>query len=85
MSGETLLMVLLLYGYGLRLMECQRLRVIDVDSEQHQIIVRDSKGMHDGTTLLPVTLELSLQAQLQAVASWLHTIVSQTYPPIAAV
>jgi site-specific recombinase XerD len=65
-SGETLLMAQLLYGCGLRLMECLRLRVKDVDFEQHQIIVRDPKGMHDRTIMLPVTLELSLQAQLQA-------------------
>ena len=62
MSRETLLMVQLLYDCGLRLMECLRLRVKDVDFEQHQIIVRDPKGMHDRTTMLPVTLELSLQA-----------------------
>jgi integron integrase len=67
LSGETLLMTQLLYGSGLRLMECLRLRVKDVDFEQHQIIVRDPKGMHDRTTMLPVSLELSLQAQLQAV------------------
>lgn len=67
MSEETLLMAQLLYGCGLRLMECLRLRVKDVDFEQHQIIVRDPKGMHDRTTMLPVTLELSLKAQLQAV------------------
>ena len=66
MSGETLLMAQLLYGCGLRLMEWLRLRVKDVDFEQHQIVVRDPKGMHDRTTMLPVTLELSLQAQLQA-------------------
>jgi integrase len=67
MSIETLLLAQLLYGCGLRLMECLRLRVKDVDFEQHQIIVRDPKGMHDRTTMLPVTFELSLQAQLQAV------------------
>ena len=67
MRGETLLMAQLLYGSGLRLMECLRLRVKDVDFEQHQIMVRDPKGMHDRTTMLPVTLKLSLQAQLQAV------------------
>jgi len=39
----------------------------DVDFDQHQIMVRDPKGMHDRTTVLPVTLELSRQAQLQAV------------------
>jgi site-specific recombinase XerD len=67
MSGETILMAQLLYGSGLRLMECLRLRVKDVDFEQHQIMVRDPKGMHDCTTMLPVTLKLPLQAQLQAV------------------
>ena len=67
MSGETLLMAQLLYGSGLRLMECLRLRVKDVDFEQHRIMVRDPKGMHDRATMLPETLKLSLQAQLQAV------------------
>jgi site-specific recombinase XerD len=53
MRGETLLMAQLLYGCGLRLMECFRLQVKDVDFEQHQIVVRDPKGMHDRTTMLP--------------------------------
>jgi integrase len=52
MSGENLLMTQLLVGSGLRLMECLRLRVKDVDFEQHQIIVRDPKGMHDRTTMI---------------------------------
>jgi len=67
MRGETLLMVQLSYGSGLRLMECLRLLVKDVGFEQPQIMVRDPKGMHDRITRLPVTLDLSLQAQLQAV------------------
>jgi site-specific recombinase XerD len=53
MSGETLFMAQLLYGCDLRLTECLRLRVKDVDFEQHQIMVRDPKGMHDRTTMLP--------------------------------
>ena len=48
MSGETLLVAQLLYGCGLRLMECLRLRVKDVDFEQHQIIVRAPKGINVG-------------------------------------
>jgi hypothetical protein len=40
---------------------------IDVDFDQHQIMVRDPKGMHVRTTVRPVTLEQSLQAELQAV------------------
>ena len=44
MSGKYKLMARLLYGSGLRLMECMRLRVKDLDFGQHQIIVRDGKG-----------------------------------------
>jgi len=62
MSQETLLMAQLLYINGLRLMECLRLLVKDVGSEQRQIKVRDPKGIHDRTTMLTVTLKLSLQA-----------------------
>jgi hypothetical protein len=41
MSGKYRLMTRLLYGSGLRLMECMRLRVKDIDFGQHQIIIRD--------------------------------------------
>lgn len=44
MSGRTRLMAKLLYGSGLRLAECVRLRVKDLDFAQHQILVRDGKG-----------------------------------------
>ncbi len=47
MSGVNLLMAGLLYGAGLRVMECLRLRVKDVDLENHQILVRDGKGQKD--------------------------------------
>ncbi|MFA6318924.1 MAG: integron integrase, partial [Elusimicrobiota bacterium] len=47
MSGETALMAALLYGSGLRLMECVRLRVKDVDLESRRIMVRDGKGGKD--------------------------------------
>ncbi|GEM_PF-2160747 len=50
MSGETLMMAQLLYGCGLRLMASLRLRVRDVDFNQHQIMARDPRGMHDSTT-----------------------------------
>lgn len=67
MRRETLLMAQFLYGCGLHLMECLCLRLKDIDFEQHQVIVCNSKGTHDRTTMLPVTLELSLQAKLQTV------------------
>jgi len=59
------LMAKLLYGSGLRLMECVRLRVKDVDFDQHQIIVRDGKGGKDRDTLLPDSLYASLRRQLR--------------------
>jgi site-specific recombinase XerD len=56
MSGIHLLMARLLYGSGMRLMECVRLRVKDLDLEYRQIAVRDAKGAHDRYTLLPASL-----------------------------
>ena len=53
MNGANLLMAGLLYGAGLRLMECLRLRVKDIDFETHQILVRDGKGRKDRVTILP--------------------------------
>ena len=53
MRGKTRLMARLLYGSGLRLMECLRLRVKDIDFGNHQIIVRDGKGEKDRVTVLP--------------------------------
>ena len=52
MVGKPRLMARLLYGSGLRLMECLRLRVKDIDFNNHQIIVRDGKGEEDRVTVL---------------------------------
>jgi integron integrase len=57
----------LLYGSGLRLMECLRLRVKDVDFAMSQIIVRDGKGAKDRITMLPQTLRRPLQKHLERV------------------
>jgi site-specific recombinase XerD len=53
MSGETLSMAQLLYGCGLRLMECLHLRVKDIDFDQSQIIVREGKGEKDRAATRP--------------------------------
>ena len=58
------LMAGLLYGSGLRLMECVRLRVKDVDFELAQITVRDTKGGKDRVTMLPLNLAAPLQRHL---------------------
>lgn len=61
------LMVRLLYGSGLRLMECCRLRVKDVDFGMQELTVRQGKGNRDRVTLLPVSLLEPLQRQVTAV------------------
>src|SRR5439155_24712456 len=61
------LMASLLYGAGLRLMECVCLRVTDVDFTYHQITVRDRKGAQDRVTMLPRSLAEPLQRHLARV------------------
>lgn len=65
LTGTHALMAGLLYGGGLRLMECVRLRVKDVDLAQNQIIVRDGKGQKDRVTMLPERFKQSLKEQLE--------------------
>jgi integron integrase len=60
-------MAQLLYGSGLRLMECVRLRVQDIDFAQRLIVVRDGKGAEDRITMLPDSLIPALQAHLVKV------------------
>jgi integron integrase len=67
MPGVTGLMARLLYGAGLRLMECCRLRVKDVDFAAHQIVVRAGKGDKDRVSLLPASCEEPLRRHLEAV------------------
>jgi integron integrase len=56
-----------MYGGGLRVMETMRLRVKDVDFDNHQIVVRDGKGENDRFTILPDSLIEPLQLHLQYV------------------
>jgi integron integrase len=71
MEGVHALMGFTLYGTGLRLMECVRLRVKDVDFERHEITVRNGKGGKDRRTLLPRRLQAPLQQQIAGVrALW---------------
>ncbi len=64
LDGETHLVACILYGGGLRLLECLRLRVKDIDIERHQLTVREGKGNRDRATLLPRAIEEALRAQL---------------------
>ena len=67
MHGTPWLMASLLYGAGLRLLECARLRVKDVDFELREIVVRDGKGRKDRITLLPIGLKRPLHEHLVRV------------------
>src|SRR5499433_1733211 len=67
LSGTTWIMATLLYGAGLRLMECLRLRVKDVDFTYNQIVVRDGKGHKDRVTMLPQNVKEPLQRHLHDV------------------
>ncbi len=67
LSGQYLLMAQLLYGSGLRLLECLRLRVKDVDFARLEITVRETKGGKDRRTMLPVSLAPALQEHLASV------------------
>ena len=64
LSGNIKLIVQLLYGSGLRVNEAVRLRVKDVDLEQHQIIVRDGKGAQDRVSILPESILEQLKSHL---------------------
>lgn len=67
LSGDKWLIASLMYGTGLRLMECLELRIQDIDFAQNEIIVRNGKGGKDRRTMLPGTLKTSLQEHLIAV------------------
>jgi integron integrase len=69
LSGDKWLMASLMYGAGLRLMECLRLRVQDIDFSRNEIIVRDGKGAKDRVTMLPESLKAPLLEHLKRVKS----------------
>jgi integron integrase len=67
LDGSDWIMAMLLYGAGLRLMECLRLRVKDIDFTSNQIIVRAGKGNKDRHTMLPAAVKEPLFKHLDLV------------------
>ena len=65
LRGSPWLMAALMYGAGLRLLECCRLRVKDVDFARNELVVRDGKGRKDRVTVLPGRLAPQLRAHLE--------------------
>jgi integron integrase len=67
LSGDPWLMAMLLYGAGLRLMECCRLRIKDIDFTGNHLVVRAGKGNKDRHTMLPAAVKEPLLQHLQLV------------------
>ncbi|HTX53160.1 MAG TPA: tyrosine-type recombinase/integrase, partial [Candidatus Baltobacteraceae bacterium] len=79
-TGDKWLMASLMYGAGLRLVECLRLRVQDLDFFRNDILVRDGKGAKDRNTMLPEALKIPLQAHLKKY----RRSTSETWPRAGA-
>ena len=67
LTGDKRLVATLMYGAGLRLMECLRLRVKDIDFDRNEIQVRDGKGPKDRIVMLPGSLKAPLRDHLEKV------------------
>ena len=93
LKGVHLLMARLMYGSGIRSMECARLRVKDLDFERGCLTVRAGKGDKDRVTMLPAGLEPDLRAQLRVCRGlyekdreagldgvWMPDALSRKYP-----
>ena len=65
--GVVWLMAALLYGSGLRLLECAELRVKDIHFDRGELMVRDGKGGKDRVTMLPAALHSPLRDHLTSV------------------
>lgn len=81
------LMASLLYGCGMRLMECVRLRIFDIDFDYNQIMIRNAKGGRDRVSPLPVKLVDKIKAQIKYVktthAEDLGDGLGEVYMPFA--
>lgn len=92
-AGTQGLMLQLIYGGGLRVNECCRLRIKDIDFTNNLVLVRDGKGGKDRSTLLPEKLRRALQSHIENVIKlhgkdlsegngkvWLPNALSRKYP-----
>ena len=79
LSGLMKLIVLLLYGAGLRLQECLDLRVRDIEVERREIVVRRGKGQKDRVTTLPSSAKALLATQLELARRQHHEDLAQGF------
>ncbi|MCE9613966.1 MAG: integron integrase [Lentisphaerae bacterium] len=93
MSGTSRLMAEIVYGGGLRVLECCRLRVKDVDFQENLLFIRGGKGDKDRSTLLPVSVKPALAEHLENIRHlhqadraagvapvWLPDALARKYP-----
>ena len=96
LDGTPRLVAMLLYGCGLRLLECLQLRVKDLDFSANQITIRSGKGARDRVTMLPAAVKSSLLEQIAFVRRqhaddlerragwiWLPDALARKYPRAA--
>jgi integron integrase len=79
LTGTERLVVMLLYGAGLRLEECLELRIKDLDFDRQQIVVRQGKGRKDRVTMLPAAAREALTAHLARVRQMHEVDVSRGF------
>jgi integron integrase len=79
LQGDKWLMASLMYGAGLRLMECLRLRVQDIDCGANRITVRDGKGAKDRITMLPESIKAPMQEHFRNVRTIHKQDLSEGY------
>jgi integron integrase len=79
LNGTPHLIASLLYGTGMRIMECLRLRVQDVDFKRREILIRDGKGFKDRVTMLPTSVAPTLQTHLDKVKDLHLTDLTQGF------
>jgi len=82
-GGTEWLMAMLLYGAGLRLMECVRLRIKDIDFSTNQIVVRAGKGNKDRVTMLPATVKDPLVRHVDLLRRQHEHEISQGFGRVA--
>lgn len=75
-SGTNGLIIRLLYGTGMRIKECLRLRVKDIDIDRCEIVIREGKGNKDRVTVLPASLLPDLRNHLEERLRWHHVDLS---------
>ena len=83
LHGTEWIMTMLLYGAGLRLMECLRLRIKDIDFARNEIRLRAGKGDKDRVTMLPATVKDSLRQHLEQVKAQFETDTRNGYDGVS--